>query len=388
MSTERTPAPVISVIGAGITGLTTALALHRRGLRCRVYEKAAELQPAGAGIMMQPNAMVVLDWLGIGDRVRQAGIALERAEILGADLRPLRPSSAQYITDTKNNKIIAIHRARLQEVLVTALPPDTLHCGAAYLGHRVEDSRVVVELDGGSLKTDLLLGADGIHSGVRSHLFPDTSLRDSGQACWRGVTRFPLPAQYVGTGNEAWGRGIRFGFASISADEVYWFAVTRARDCDVPPESVTREALAGRYRNFGPLVAELIQGTGEAQIIYTPITDLRRLATWHQGPVCLLGDAAHATTPNMGQGGAQGVEDAYYVSHYLAQSRNSREAFARFEAARRKKVDHIVNSSWRMGQLIHHAVGQSVLRLALKCTPEKTMARAMQQIYDVPEPRP
>ncbi len=137
------------------------------------------------------------------------------------------------------------------------------------------------------------------------------------------------------------------------------------------------------YGGFASTIKEIIAATPEEKIIRNDIIDLKRLPSWHQGRVCLIGDAAHATTPNMGQGGGQGVEDAYYLSNILARSAHYEEAFKRFEKDRRKKVDFVVNTSWRIGQLAHWPLGQQLFKLMMRWTPEAAMRRSLEKMYDL-----
>jgi 2-polyprenyl-6-methoxyphenol hydroxylase-like FAD-dependent oxidoreductase len=231
----------------------------------------------------------------------------------------------------------------------------------------------------------LLLGADGIHSKVRQQLFPKSATRYSGQTCWRGIAPVSLPNERIHHGQEAWGRKVRFGFAPISEQEVYWFAVANAPQGEKDEPGSKKEKLKAMYQDFHPLIGQIIDQTPPEKILRNDISDLKRLPTWYQNRICLLGDAAHATTPNMGQGGGQGVEDAYYISNILAQEKDYRQAFAQFEKERRKKVDYIVNTSWQFGKMAHNPLGQRLFKVMMKWTPERILARQMQKMYAVKE---
>lgn len=192
-----------------------------------------------------------------------------------------------------------------------------------------------------------------------------------------------MPPSFANVGAEAWGKSIRFGFAGISDKEVYWFAVAKAPRGQKDQAGEVKEKLLQMYGGFASTIKEIIAATPEEKIIRNDIIDLKRLPSWHQGRVCLIGDAAHATTPNMGQGGGQGVEDAYYLSNILARSAHYEEAFKRFEKDRRKKVDFVVNTSWRIGQLAHWPLGQQLFKLMMRWTPEAAMRRSLEKMYDL-----
>lgn len=178
----------IAIIGGGITGLTTALALNKLGISATIYERTPEIKTVGAGIWMAPNAMKIFDWLGIGDEVRQNGSILQQVDISNKQLVPIRPSKEGFIKDSQGNGITSIHRAKLQHILCKHLSLDQLILDAAYQSHEEKDGKVHIQFQGSSVSAHLLLGADGIHSQVRQQLFPNSSIRYSGQTCWRGVS--------------------------------------------------------------------------------------------------------------------------------------------------------------------------------------------------------
>jgi len=373
----------ISIVGGGITGLTAALALEKAGINTKVYEKAPQLSEVGAGIWMQPNAMKVLDYLGIGEKVRQVGRELEVAEITDPNLNSFQKINPQMVRDQSGNKIVSIHRARLQKVLHDSLPEETINLGKEYLGHKAKNGKVYIKFADQEIETDVLIGADGINSRVRANLFPHSATRYSGQTSWRGITKIEMPSPLQNVGRELWGKGVRFGFSQISPEEVYWFAVAQDKAGSKDDPDKLKGRLKKMFYNFHPFVLEIIDEASSNEIIRADIYDLKRLSTWHQHQVCLVGDAAHATTPNMGQGGCQGVEDGYFMGKLLSSTDNYPEAFTRFEQIRRSKVDYVVNNSWRFGQFAHHGLGQAFLKLMIKITPENVMASQMQKLYRV-----
>ncbi|MGF1638397.1 MAG: FAD-dependent monooxygenase [Cyclobacteriaceae bacterium] len=371
----------ISIIGAGITGLSTALALQKIGIETNVYEKALEIASVGAGIWMQPNAMKIFDWLGIGTEIRKNGFALERVEICYENLKPVKKTHPSVAADELGNKIISIHRARLQTTLMNALVPNRVYLGHAYQSHAKNQDQISIQFADKMVETDLLLAADGIHSKVRLNLFPESQLRYSGQTCWRGISNISLPNELLHVGREVWGKNIRFGFSPISLNEVYWFAVANAPQNGKDSPGSSGAFLKKMYSHFHPIIADIIEQTDH--ILRNDISDLKRLEHWHSGRICLLGDAAHATTPNMGQGGGQGIEDAFAISRQLATNCHYTEVFEKFERNRRKKVDYIVNNSWRFGKMAHNIYGQALLKGIMKLTPQSVMIQQMHKLYAV-----
>ena len=373
-----------TIIGSGIAGLTTALALNKVGLPCKVYEKTPELNEVGAGIWMQPNALKVLDWLGLGAAVRANGVLLDQVDITSSQLVPFKKTSKEVVQDEQGNKIVAIHRANLQKLLFEALPKDTVHLGHDFNAYTHEGNAMKVFVGDKLVTTDLLIGADGIHSKVRKETFPNTSLRYSGQTCWRGVADIDLPKAFQNAGIESWGNKIRFGFSPIADNKVYWFAVINAQQNEADNLDALKSKLAHLYQDFHPLVLQILERTDAGKIIRNDISDLKRLDKWHKNNVVLIGDAAHATTPNMGQGAGQGIEDAYYLANILAKHPDISFALDLFEKSRRAKVDYVVNNSWRFGKMAHSGFGQSIMKIIMKLTPEKVMMKQMNKLYSVP----
>jgi 2-polyprenyl-6-methoxyphenol hydroxylase-like FAD-dependent oxidoreductase len=373
----------ISIIGGGITGLTTALALHKLGLPSTVYEQAPVLNEIGAGVWLQPNAMRVLKWLGVDKAISAEGCTLNKMEITYPNLKPIKAIKNAVVADRYGNQTIAIHRSKLQALLYEEFSKvGNIALGAPYLSHHTDGQKIVLQLQGQTITTDVVLGADGIRSRVRQAIHFPSVYRSSGQICCRGIANTELPHNLQHEGKEVWGNKLRFGFSQLSQNTVYFFAVINAEIC---PEQLNSQSLCALYQNFHPVVTQIIDASGPMHI--AELTDLKRLQSWHNGQVCLLGDAAHATTPNMGQGACQGIEDAYYLSHMLKNEPEDVEvAFAKFEHKRRKKVDFVVNNSWQFGKMVHNPVGQLIMRSLMKLTPEKTMSQQMNKLYDIEKP--
>lgn len=375
----------IGIIGGGITGLTTALSLHKFGIKSVVYEQAKELNEIGAGVWLQPNAIKVLNWLGLKNKVKELGIELNKMEITNPQLIPIKKIKSEVVQDEEGNQTIAIHRGRLQKMLFEEVQKVTeVKLDKKYIKHSLSSGGINLQFESGEDQVDILLGADGINSLVRKEIFPEASLRNAGQVCWRGISKTNLPNSLKNLGQEAWGKQIRFGFSQIQHDEVYWFAVANEEHLKKADEIGRKKYLFNLFQNFSSVIIELITNTQESQIHQTIIHDLKRLPVWHKGNVCLIGDAAHATTPNMGQGACQGIEDAYYLSRSLSKSfQNKEEEFQHFQFNRRKKVDYIVNNSWQFGKLAHSKIGQPLMKVMMKITPESVINSQMNKLYAI-----
>jgi 2-polyprenyl-6-methoxyphenol hydroxylase-like FAD-dependent oxidoreductase len=376
----------IAIIGGGITGLTTGLALLRKGMDFTIYERAPALNEVGAGIWLQPNAIQVLDRLSIGSLLREQGALLNRAEITNSQLKAYSDSSSIFENESHSNNILSIHRSRLQKTLYNAIPEEHINLGFELVSfQKVEENYEMNFSNGDRITADLIIGADGIHSAVRDQVFPGTLLRYSGQTCWRGISSIILPGPYKHLGIESWGKNLRFGFAPISNTEVYWFAVAVANKGLKDEPGTIKSTLLQNYNSFNPLIRQIIQNTPEEKIIRNDISDLKRLEKWCSGNIILAGDAAHATTPNMGQGACQGIEDAYYLAGFLEECEDISSSLRAFEVFRRPKVDYVVNNSWRFGKMAHHTVGRGVMKLIMKLTPDAVIRKQMSSLYALKE---
>ena len=334
------------------------------------------------GYGLAPNALQVMEWLGILGKLQAAGNTIDRITLAKADLSPLSDNDQKPLEHTFGYTTIAIHRAQLQRILFDQIPKEKIEFGKAL--DRFETSETgSIQLhfeDGSTFNTDFLIGADGIHSKIRKQLFPQSKTRFSGQTCWRGIASYALAEDFAHRGMELWGNRVRFGISQISEGKVYWFAVVCSKNDPVTGFHPIKEKLRDLFSDFHPLVNQLIDHTEPSKILQNDIWDLHPLSQWYKGKICLLGDAGHATTPNMGQGAAQAIEDAYFLALSI-KNNASEKVFPAFQKRRYKKVNTIVKQSWQIGQMAHWRFGQSFRNLLLKSIPRSFTKRKMMEVY-------
>ena len=373
-----------TIIGAGIGGLTTALAFEKKGIEYHIFEKAPSLNEVGAGIWLAPNALQVLDSLGILDEIQSNGNSIDRITIGKQNLEPLSDNQQDSVQKKFGFTTVAIHRAKLQKILFDKIPKEkiTLNKGFSFFKELNSGKIEVFFDDDFSIETDFLIGADGINSKVRKQLFPKSSTRFTGQTCWRGVADITLDAEYNHRGFELWGNQIRFGISRIAKDKVYWFAVVLAAQNSKEDVSLVKKNLIERFSDFHPLITKLISATSLNKILKNDINDLKPLDKWYKNNICLIGDAGHATTPNMGQGGAQAIEDAYYLSNVI-QGETNGNSFELFQQKREKKVNAIVQQSWTTGKMAHWKYGRGLRNFLLKNIPKKILEKKMIEMYQI-----
>ena len=342
--------PTVAIAGAGIGGLTLAIALRRRGVPVTVLERAAELKPAGSGIGLGPNAIVALERLGLRREIVAAGAPIDRSAIVDSQGRALGAElDVAALSREVGAPAVALHRARLHDVLLGAVGRDVLRLGFSVREYKCQGTRIrVVSTEGEHVDADVLVGADGLNSVVREQFVSDGAPTYRGYTAWRGVTAAGAvdpPARMT----ESWGRGERFGIVDIGFGEIYWFAVANAQagGSDVDP----RQELQARFGRWHPPIVAIIDATPVDRILRTDITDRDPIECWHDGPVVLLGDAAHPMTPNLGQGAGQAIEDAIVLDHCLAAESTIEDAARRYEARRVSRANGLVRDSRRAGAI-------------------------------------
>jgi 2-polyprenyl-6-methoxyphenol hydroxylase-like FAD-dependent oxidoreductase len=238
--------------------------------------------------------------------------------------------------------------------------------------------------DGSIHEFDLLIAADGLHSAARKHVAPQKKMRHSGQTCYRGIATLALPPLYRSAYIEFVGNNLRFGIADLSADRTYWYAVEVVEKGFEDRQTDRRSRLLELFSSFPQEVIRCITETSE--IHRNDMYDLAPSSDkWYTDKICLIGDAAHATTPNLAQGACQALEDAYTLVVCLAKAKEARQAFASYQSLRQSKSDFLVNQSWGYGQMMHtrYRVQEEIWMKILSITPDKYFASQLNFINNL-----
>ena len=342
----------VLIIGGGIGGLAVARALQLAGIETALFERAPELHEVGAGLSLWSNAVAALARFGLRDAVMAASDPIERAITMSAGGEVLSDVSLTEVARELGEPSICAHRADLQETLAGALAPGLLRLGADCVGFREDGDGVTARFaDGSSERGSVLIGADGIRSIVRAELYGAEAPRYAGYFAFRGIARCDPHDLPAGTGIFGLGSGAQAGFIRCGKGRVYWFATINAPEgTQVPPGSRKQRALECFGRWFR-LAAATIEATAEDELLVNDIVDRPVARRWGRGRVTLLGDAAHPTTPNLGQGACQALEDAVVLADSLVRWGIGAEALRRYEEKRRARTAMIQRQSWWLGKL-------------------------------------
>ena len=362
----------IAIIGGGIGGLTTALALRQFGFEPEVFEQAPELLDIGAAIAIWPNAMRVLTRLNLADKILEQAGVMDEIRWLDQYGRLVNRVSI------KNQRFpaVALHRADLQHTLLTALPQSSIHLGYALVEHEQRGEKMIATFaNGDSIESDFLIGADGIHSRVRLQFLNDNDPVFRGYTVWRGISPTIPSAIPSGAAIELHGRGKRFGLGPVGKGRLGWWATANVTNSD----NLLR-LFDGWYR----LVLQLIEATPSSSILKTGAFDRPANRIWGRGPMTLLGDAIHPTTPNIGQGGCLAMEDAMVLARCFEKYGATEEALRRYERARHKRTSAVSAYSRYYGSLgqWENVWARGLRRTALALVPESLARRLMQIVFD------
>jgi 2-polyprenyl-6-methoxyphenol hydroxylase-like FAD-dependent oxidoreductase len=374
----------IIVIGAGIGGLTTAIALQKKGFEVQVYEAASEIREVGAGLWMAANAMNVLEKMGLSNEVKAAG-----NQLLGAGLgdhhgQPLSKVDFNKIIKNYGNGTIAIHRGHLQRILLENTLKSTVFTDKRL--KNIIDTEGVIQVefeDGTHAECDILIGADGIKSVVRKHIFGDIPLRYSGQTCWRGIVKMKLSD--TKNSLELWGTraGLRACYSQVNENEVYWYVTVKERANVKFRTNDLKPYLLDLVSEFQSDIKKVIDQTEDNAILHNDLYDFKPIPKWYKGNIVLAGDAAHAATPNLGQGACQAIEDAYVLAECLEKYKHPQDAFQNYQDIRIKKAQFVVNTSYQIGLLnnIGGALGYRLRNFLLKITPQSVGEKQFDYLF-------
>lgn len=378
------------VVGGGIGGLAAAIGLRLAGWDVTVAERTDVLDDAGAGISLAANGMRALAALGVGEEVEAAARRQYTGGTRTPDGRRLATMDGAALERELGAPIVGIPRAVLHRILREALPPTSLVIGSEVTEvDTTQPFRVLVGVGGTTLEADLLVAADGINSHLRRRLFPaHPGPVHSGSTVLRAITERPVDG--LETDFEiTWGHGAEFGHIAFPDGTAEWHAVLNA-----PAGVRYRDPLTEVRRRFARWhepIPSLLTATRPEAVLHHDVNELAApLPSYVSGRIALLGDAAHAMTPHLGQGACQALEDAVTLAAALAEARTVEGALARYDAARRPRSQTVARNArraGRMGQQLAHPLAVGLRNAAIRLAPPGAMVRTVLRHADWTPPR-
>ncbi|GAA4546600.1 FAD-dependent monooxygenase [Amycolatopsis samaneae] len=372
------------VVGGGIGGLSAAVALHRYGWRVTVLERAPGFTAIGAGISLWPNAVRALETIGVGERLAPLLSVQHGGGLRDRHGRRLTRWDVDALTSRQGGPLTAVHRADLIETLRAALPGEWLRTGAEVTEVR-PDGRVRIGDE--EFQADLVVAADGIRSRIRQALWPDHPAPVyCGGTAIRGIAEMSEPIELSTT----WHRGAEVGVIPLVDGRVYWWAgyVTEPgiRHAD------TKTYLTARFGDWHAPIPALIEATPPEALLHHDVDYLATpLPSYVRGRIAMLGDAAHAIPPFLGQGGCQAIEDAVVLAHSVSTKDTIDDALREYDVQRRDRGRRVMLATLRAGRtgmLLRNPVATTIRAALLRVIPASIAARANGAITRWEPPRP
>lgn len=336
----------IAIIGAGMGGLTTGIALKKFGHRVTIYEQAEQILPVGAAISLWSNGVKCLNYLGLTEQVAKLGGQMnDLAYIDGLNGEVMTQFSLAPLIEEVGQRPYPVSRAELQNMLMDAFGRQDIQLGKRMVS--IEDKGQHVEIgfqDGSTVSAALLIGADGTHSMTRQYVLgKQVERRYAGYVNWNGLVEISedlTPAQQWTT---FVGEGKRASLMPVAEHRFYFFF-------DVPlsaglenQRSEYKPLLKQYFSGWCPQVQRLIDSIDEQKTNRVEIHDIEPFTQFYKGRVVILGDAAHSTTPDIGQGGCQAMEDAVYLARALQiNTLGLEDALKRYQNKRNERANELL----------------------------------------------
>jgi 2-polyprenyl-6-methoxyphenol hydroxylase-like FAD-dependent oxidoreductase len=327
---------------------------------------------------------MAFDRLGIRDEVIQHGRILPSFSIYDQKKKLITRTDSKKTSAKYGVNNFVIHRAELHKLLLSKIDNKTIHTNKKVKTIHQSENEVNVEFQDGTIhKTEFLIAADGINSAVRSTLLPDVKPRYSGYTCWRAVidsTNLNLTES-----SETWGTKGRFGIVPLANKKLYWFATVNSDRNNTGFKNFGAKDILDHFHDFHGPIPSILKETKDENLLWNDIIDLKPINQFAFGNILLIGDAAHATTPNLGQGACQAIEDAVVLADEICKVKDIKQAFKNFEKRRIDRTHYVVNTSWRIGKIaqLENKLLVGLRNFAFRITPSSVSEKQFGKLYNV-----
>ncbi len=374
-----------AILGGGIAGLSMAIALGKYGYPSTIFEADSSIRTAGAGLAVAANAMKAFNSLGIYNEILDNGKEIARLDILDESGKLLTTTDATKLRARFGISNFSIHRHNLHNILLKhASKTAAIITGKNCTSVTQNINGVTINFKDGSCYTfDYLIDAGGIHSAVRKQLLPFSKPRYAGYTCRRAV----IQADWFhgDIASETWGRKGRFGIVPLADGKIYWYACINAKEKDETIRNLDAEKLSEHFQGYHHPIEYIISMTPNSAMIHNDISDLAPIKNYAFGNIVLIGDAAHATTPNMGQGACQAIEDSIVLADEIHRCDSPSVAFKEYESRRLNRTHWIVQQSRTIGRVaqIQNSIAIKLRNNLLSLMPQKINESRLERLYKV-----
>lgn len=373
-----------AIVGAGVAGLSAAIGLESINRNYAVFEQTKVIKGIGAGFGLAANAMQALDLLGLKNDVEKIGFYTSSFNILDQKGTILLAPDTQKLTQQYKQSNFTIHRADLHSYLLSQIDNKNLFLGkkATHLEQRKENVKLYFD-DGSSYTCKYLIIADGVKSPLRQQIIPNSAPRYSGYTCWRAT--IANNTILLNKGTETWAAQGRFGMTPLVGNRIYWYACVNSSENNPKFKAYTVEDLAKHFKKYHDPIPTVLRQTKNEDLIWNDIIDIKPLKTLAYHNILLIGDAGHATTPNMGQGACQALEDVAVLIDELRNNNNTIEAFQVFDKRRIARTRYITNTSRFIGEVSQwdNSIKISLRNNMLKILPNWITQRSLQKLLSI-----
>ena len=349
MSTARSAL----VVGGGVAGMSAAIMLTEAGWQVQLIDIASDWNMTGAGLTITRSTLRALQRVGLLEAVASTGHVHRGILVCGVLGAPIRFVQSPPLPDAEVPGAGGILRVALHRIMSERLRAlgVAIRLGVTVAAFNQDASRCDVRLsDGSRLAVDLLVGADGLYSALRKQVFPDAAAPQfTGQACWRLV--IPRDPQ-IDNRHFFLGGPVKVGLTPVSESEMYLFLLEHVPDNPRRPEPTQYEVLRGLLAPYGGILARIRDELNpRSQIVYRPLESHLLRHDWWSGRAILIGDAAHATTPQLASGAGMGLEDGIVLADELSHAPSIHQALTNFMRRRFERCRMVVENSLEIGRL-------------------------------------
>jgi len=332
----------IAIIGGGISGLCSAVALQKKGICAEVYEKAKDFSGSDTGIVLSGNAIRSFYIMGLGGQMIANGVTADQCLVKSHSGEII--ANFDYHSPSHIPNYLFIQRSVLVKILTEAILPGTLHFDKELIDFTQISQTIKLHFkDGSTADAEYLIGSDGTNSPIRKKLIPESKLTLSGSVCWRGFIDNPPISEIPYT--ETWGPRGRFGITPMPGNRLYWYAFKKSNSCKTNMSNWTPIDLLFNFFYYHDPIQLILENTPPENIIFDELSVLQPLEHFYSGNILLVGDSAHASMPNIGQGASQAIEEAAYLSKWISTEDSIEKAFEKYELDRFTRIKLVNNET-------------------------------------------